>query len=516
MRRTCASLLAALDVHPGVARGPGGWRPDVASPTSYRFDGVTVVGLYTVGGDAVSTDSVHNEGGPVVVTADLELLFWGDFWLTAVNPSQADIVDAVTRILASPYLSGIAQYGFQQLNLRGSTVVQLPVPPAPQFSGDDVKNMVWNLIDNNVFPEPDDPGGRIIYMTFAPDGTRYDDSGARGAHGNADDTDVLVDVDHAWVAWSDYGDLDYIVDIFTHELVETMTEPEPSNQQAWVMNRSINGGNEIGDACNNTADRLDGLLVQAYWSEADKACVIPWHSFSALLNSSTDTLDSTTIASDSAPADTGPCKPPSPYTWYVKQHHQQVTFTATTQGLDPPVFAWTVGGQPVSGTGSVAVTVDADHPDKDGPHTARAPVTVRFEEAGQTLRLFNPADGSYSVAVTVTISDGRGAGSRRSTRALNNSAVFTGQEFVWEDQYYKDRDACYGYLRTIGRRAVVQALARHHPGGDPPWVEQLNPGIRIEDLPQIRELSNLAHYLQGSNPGLAGQINQLIGAYRTP
>ena len=375
---------------------------------------------------------------------------------------MADIVDAVTRILASPYLSALGQYGFQQLNLRGSTLVRQPVP-APQFNGDDVKNMVWDLIDNNTFPEPDDPNGRIIYMTFAPDGTQYDHTDDRGAHGQADDNDVLVDVDHAWVAWSNYGDLDYIVDIFTHELVETITEPitelGPFNQQAWVMNRTINGGNEIGNACNNTADRLDGLLVQAYWSEQDKACVIPWHSFSARLNSSTDTLDTTTIASDTAPADTGPCKPPSPYTWYVKQHHQQVTFSATTQGLDPPIFAWKVGGQPVAGTGSVAVTVDADHPDKDGPHTASAPVTVRFEEAGQTLRLFNdPADGSYTADVTVAISDGRGAGSTRSTRVLKCSAVFTGQEFVWEDQYYKDRDACC----ADGGLAVPSPVVRHH------------------------------------------------------
>jgi hypothetical protein len=194
-----------------------------------------------------------------------------------------------------------------------------------------------------------------------------------------------------------------------------------------------------------------------------------------------------------------------------------VTFSATTQGLDPPIFAWKVGGQPVAGTGSVAVTVDADHPDKDGPHTASAPVTVRFEEADQTLRLFNdPADGSYTADVTVTISDGRGAGSTRSTRVLKSSAVFTGQEFVWEDQYYKDRDACYAYLRTIGRRAVEQALATHPPGGDPPWVEQLGAGIRVEDVPQVLDLSHLAHYLQGPDPGLAGQINELIGAYHTP
>jgi len=62
----------------GITADPGG-TPGVASPTSDRFDGATVVGLYAVVGDAVSTDSVHNAGGPFIVNANLELLFGATF-----------------------------------------------------------------------------------------------------------------------------------------------------------------------------------------------------------------------------------------------------------------------------------------------------------------------------------------------------------------------------------------------------------------------------------------------------
>ena len=48
------------------------------------------------------------------------------------------------------------------------------------------------------------------------------------------------------------------------------------------MDRTLNGGNEIGDACNNTSDYVNSssafisrVLVQAYWSQSLRACVIP-------------------------------------------------------------------------------------------------------------------------------------------------------------------------------------------------------------------------------------------------
>ena len=34
----------------------------------------------------------------------------------------------------------------------------------------------------------------------------------------------------------------------------------------------------------------DGLLVQAYWSEQDKACVIPWHGYSAWMTTGSTVL----------------------------------------------------------------------------------------------------------------------------------------------------------------------------------------------------------------------------------
>ena len=269
-QRTVSELVEQRSPRSIVA-GASGAAPAAATPVRTVLDDGYSVAVYGVTGDAVNTDSVQNQGGAIITTSTLELVFWGEQWTSASGPSAADVVDAVQRILRSAYLFEMHQYGFEELAVRGTTIVTAPAPPG-NYSFGDVGDLVWNLIDDNRFPEPDD-GGRIVYMVFMPPNTTPP-AGVRGAHGDPTDYDFPFDVDKGWVGFVSYGTLDYITDVFSHELVEALSDPEP-DAPAWLMGRTLNGGTEIGDACNNTVDRLDGVLVQAYWSERQKACVIP-------------------------------------------------------------------------------------------------------------------------------------------------------------------------------------------------------------------------------------------------
>src|SRR5215469_414482 len=67
--------LSKVEGAPGVA-------PGASSPVGYVDDDGLIVALYGVAGDATSSDSVHNEGGALIVTAPIELVFWGDQWRT--------------------------------------------------------------------------------------------------------------------------------------------------------------------------------------------------------------------------------------------------------------------------------------------------------------------------------------------------------------------------------------------------------------------------------------------------
>ena len=248
--------------------------PAEAAADSTVRDGNVYVQLYALAGDADSTDSVTNHGGPRIQTVPLELVFWGAAWNQATTvPSTNDVATAVSQILTGPYPQELTQYGFTNGWIRGSTIVTNPAPPSP-YKWDDVGNMIWGLIDQGQFPEPDDTGGYIYFMVFMAPGTTGP-SGEAGAHGDMTDYDFPWDVDEAWLGYVQTGDLNFITEVFSHELVEGITNPEPDNA-SWTMDRTLNGGNEIGDACSNTRGWVDDTYVQGYWSQKHRSCVIPY------------------------------------------------------------------------------------------------------------------------------------------------------------------------------------------------------------------------------------------------
>lgn len=251
-----------------------------AVPSGIAVADGLILSLYNEPADAQPTDSAHDAGGAKILHAHVELLFWGTAWQTATDPSVTDVVDAVEKLFASPYLLGLAEYGLQDVAVRESTVITTSNPPQHYKYGD-VANFVWGLINDGRFPDPDDDGGRILYMVFMPEGTvpppipnSDPPAVAVGAHDDPEEDDTPGDVDRAWVGYVSNGTLDHITAVLSHELVETITDPEPSGP-AWVMNRKIHNGSEIGDACNGTEDVVDGIAVKAYWSQRHRACVIP-------------------------------------------------------------------------------------------------------------------------------------------------------------------------------------------------------------------------------------------------
>ena len=254
----------------GIVFDAGGI-PAPVSPISLVTANGGALGLYAASGDAVASDFVSNHGGPLIVNTPMQLIFWGSAWPNAAGPGSSAVTAAIKTVLSGPYLSQMTQYGYQSVTLRGITYVTSPDPPA-LYATTDASELVWNMIDQGLFPEPDEAGGRILYMVMMPPGTTHP-PGALGAHSDPWDYDFPADVDYAWVGWAEYGSLDTITEVFTHELVEAISDPEPDSP-AWTMNRTLNGGDEIGDACAYLGDYLDGVLMQAYWSQRWRACAM--------------------------------------------------------------------------------------------------------------------------------------------------------------------------------------------------------------------------------------------------
>src|SRR5579883_2429442 len=148
----------------------------------------------------VTDTNVVSHGGTTAGGIAVELIFWGNSWNTTDSGLRTQIVNAVLNIVEGPFSSALGQYGQAGPTWRGNTTVTSPAPPGT-FDDGSVGNLVWACMDANIFPEPDDPGGRVFYCVLMPPGTTYGPGGALGAHSHPTDYDFPFDFDTAWVAW---------------------------------------------------------------------------------------------------------------------------------------------------------------------------------------------------------------------------------------------------------------------------------------------------------------------------
>lgn len=226
---------------------------------------------------------VSYHGGPGGSALPIEALFWGDWWNSPEGIERRSlIIDRLQSVIASNYFSELDQYGIAPPHWRGSKIVTRPAAPSAFNSPDDysvVPDLIDDLIDDDVFPDPEDE--QIAHIVFMPKGFK-ENTGENGAHTFDYNYTFPFDRDYyfvAWVRWFDDlpGERESREDVIrtaTHELVEVFTDPE---LDAWY-NDPANGG-EIADLAVSGRTKqtafVNGAKVQAYWSNRHGAPVIP-------------------------------------------------------------------------------------------------------------------------------------------------------------------------------------------------------------------------------------------------
>jgi hypothetical protein len=207
--------------------------------------------------------------GLVLPNPQLYLIYWGGAWQVAPTPTAAEVTDAVSTLMASPYLTGLTQYrGSGHGTLRASTMITSSDPP-DGFTDKQVAGFVRTQLDAGTVPGPD-PDNQTVYGVVMPTGITPGFA-TWGKHNYFERSGQRIR--YAW--FTNVGDLDSITGIVSHELIESATDPEGSGFRGPTGTCDDSGWCEIADVCESTWAMVDGVMVKAYWSNRDNDCIAP-------------------------------------------------------------------------------------------------------------------------------------------------------------------------------------------------------------------------------------------------
>lgn len=493
-----------------VTRGTGS---DISTLLTHRLDDETSQGIWSTAPETEIVFADHNRdgnaisyyGGAIAGAAGgtpVQLLFWGSWWSQEQEGKDlaGQLQDAVQTLLGLRYWSGLTQYGIPHAPVfRGATTV---ISPAPPTNGDQaasaLMDMVDDLIDEGTLPDPDD--GRLAIIAFMPKG--FKETNAQGAHGDDYDFDFpWTDPDRFWAGWVSYkGNVDDTMQVFSHELVEMLTDPE---QDAWHTERST-VSNEISDAAGSpapgetpfTRNRTDqtayiaGVKVQGYFSNQHALPIIPVEphyqaQLTAVVQERSRQLDQEGTYRPKALL--GGCVKDRDYGWTTYAIEQSVAVSLNDTGFHSAAVSgtgtgWTLNGQPVrdsSGSLTLRVLVAA----RVGRDLVRQPgmITIDYQADDMSLQLDvqKPA-GSFDLEIGATVIDTAIEGNvlTQPTAHPQVTVGITASELVEDPEYVKQFESC---LKELTKRYTEQfrPVGRSRVGG-PPHVDF---GTLTQDLP---------------------------------
>lgn len=225
-------------------------------------------------------------GGRLLTHVQLCLLFWGSGWTGNANPAMQDIVTAAGSMLASPFMSGLSQYGavgtpggtIGQGGLRAVALVtapDYPDPPTPPqtFTDADLFQVIDHAIATQKFPPPT-ASNQLLYCVMLPAGTIYQGFPVGIGRHDSGPIDNVSCVPYA-LCTQPGGSLADLTALLSHELVEACSDAVLGT--GVLCNSDQGQGRELADVCSGPGgERIYcGVNVQPYWSQRDQGCFLP-------------------------------------------------------------------------------------------------------------------------------------------------------------------------------------------------------------------------------------------------
>ena len=220
-------------------------------------------------------DKINDKGGPVLKNAKVQLIFWGKWNDSAIDPSKERIETAIQQIIDSDYYSKLSQYrGIQKPAYLGSVVNNKSNLPH-YFDDSDIEKAIGESIRDDLVPDfRSFANGQIIYIVIPTPCYYSKDIESDAYHDNfkykGNDKGVLAVY---------YGirnkkrELQFITRALAYEIAKSCTNPI-YDDQAFIGPPQDNES-EIADYCEKEIGTVNGEIVEGYWSNLDNSCVIP-------------------------------------------------------------------------------------------------------------------------------------------------------------------------------------------------------------------------------------------------
>jgi len=229
------------------------------------------------------------------------LLYWGSYWSGAgQNLPASTLTPDATQIVQGHYLDKVMQYGYQGGAAVAGSTVDATRPPK-DFTVADIFNEVKKVYGNSsrvgfglhqwtplyiVITGPDAAYGNSDYLGLNYRVSASTSSQSIAAAGTSGTVTSNKTYDLAWVGTTSHYaisprslrifDTDSFTTLFSHELAEHVSDP---TNAYWLQKGVYSYGSspdQIGDfEAENYTYRLNGLKVQAYWSNNDNSFVVP-------------------------------------------------------------------------------------------------------------------------------------------------------------------------------------------------------------------------------------------------
>jgi hypothetical protein len=265
--------------------------------------GLCTTGPYAVSCDWCPAGSSCASGKAVGTTSngrvqhpELVMLFWQDKnnqgyqWETwsrfANTPTQSQLVGAALGLVNSPYYASLWQYGGLYARPRLSpyaTLVTGPPDLSPSstttasFQDTDLEYLINQQIAAGLVPPPAQ-GDDVLYVVILPETSPGTSTGSNAS--------CYHDHSGCNYSWGSYQGTPYtfayvVADAsasatFARETVNAITGFEDVRVDGCTYVHGGGRADQVADLCQCATEQwASGLALQAYWSVADGACVVP-------------------------------------------------------------------------------------------------------------------------------------------------------------------------------------------------------------------------------------------------